>query len=749
MNITVILRRRPVLAIAVQVFVAVALFACSAPTPGTPAKPSPDLRPAAETDNSAESPDAGQGTGEAQRLQPKAVPLDLDGLAALSPANGQALTQLASLEPFFPPYTALSADGRVAALGNPWGVRLIEQASENLLSEISVQLPQCQFGAQRYLALSADGSFLALVTRDSLQVWQVGGGLLYEAPYSRRFSTDPDTCGMDMPQLAISPDGRLLAVSGMAYTRDSLTRFFRIIDILANESVYEWDGSRSNLHGSLDAVPGLGFSRDGRILQTFDALRFTLSDGSPGSAFRFWSTQDWEEIDSNDPTLVESYSAGDLLFALNTDEGLEVRVKTSGALAASLRQAPCSRFYPCQVRFSPNGAWAVLFSTLTPQQPYRVSLLAASVTIADLRRAQVLVGPSRLFRDLEGVLISDDGQVQLADAAPEAGIPGGAWWVSRERFDGLQTHINDQLSFTPQIFYLPGETFTDPSRPCPFCAACRLDLQSAVLDCQPGLISDQGYRFNLESAANSLTLHGAGGSLLGTLDLPNHLADAIPADFPAEPGGAGLTVRVLGYSESASTLFYCLELDQRPQGCYMQNIPSGQRTDQPDGFAFLRFSPDGRRAALFDERAYRLLLADMETGRLTERGAFQARAYPAPAHFYDDGKMLAYLIQGLDDRSVFWLELVDVPDNRSLGRIPLSEARLSDPVALSADPTQRLWALGESNGRALLLDFESGTPLYEWQAHTEGLIGLEFAADGRLLVTLGLDGLLRVWGVPK
>ncbi len=718
------------------------LSACSISIPETEPADSSDLRPAAEAADNKALPSVNEGETDASRLE-------LDALQVISPANLGGLTQLASLEPYFPPHTALSPDGRVAAWGGPRGVKLFERDSGKEIMTIPAELPECQFGAERYMALSADGSFIALVTRSALQVWQAGGGLLYEAPYSRRFSTDPGTCGVDMPRLALSPDGRLLAVSGMAYTRDALTRFFRVIDIIDNQIVYEWDGTRSGLHGSLDAAPGLGFSRDGRVLQTFDTLRFVLSSGAPGSAFRFWSTEDWEEIDPEGGDLAESYTSGELLFALHTDDGLEVRVKTSSALAVSLPAAPCSRLYPCQVRFSPDGSKAVLLTSQAGAQPYRGALLADRLTLADFRRAELFEGPPGLFRDLEGVQISDDGQLLLAQADAGGGIPGGAWWTGAEGFDGLLATPDGQVYFTPQVYYLPGETITDAAQPCPYCAVCRLDLPLAALDCRAGFTSGEGDWLILERSPTVLAVHDLDGRTLGTLQLPDGMAQSLPEDFPSDSDGHSLVVRMRGFSASYQTAFYCLEQDQRAAGCTMLDLDSGRLTKLPDGFSLLRFSPDVHQAVFFDQDAYQVVLVDLESGRLSGRSAFQARAYPAPACFYEDGTMLAYLIQELKDRSAFWLELVEVEAERSLGRVPLKDAELVDPVALSADPGERLWALGERDGRVLLLDFESGALLAEWQAHTDGLIGLQFTGGGHLLASMGPDGLMRLWGVPR
>ena len=726
----------------ISLLIAALLAACGVPLQGESAAQAPDPQPVI-AEAAANNPTIQEAA------EPPSPLVDAADLEPITPENAEQIRQLAQIEPYYPPHTALSADGRVAALGNPWGVRLIERASDEQIMAIPADMPECQFGGERYMSLSADGGFIALVTRAAVQVWQAGGGLLYEAPYSRRFSTDPGTCGMDMPRLSVSPDGRLLAVSGMEYARDSLTQFFRVVDILANEVIYEWDGSRDSMHGSLDAAPGLGFSRDGRYLQTFDPLRFALAGSAPDSAFRFWSAGNWEEANPADADLAESYSPGELLFARHSADGLEVRSKTGGARAMRLTGAPCSLLYPCQMRFSPDGGQAVLLSTLAGELPFRDALLADRLIRADLRSGELLEGPAGLFRDLEGVLVSDDGGITLAAPAEIPGVPAGAWWMRPDGTDGLRPAPEGGLLFTPQVYFLPGDDAGNQSQPCLYCAACRLGEPWSAPDCRPGLADDQGGWLTLARDAEGLMLLDAGGNALGELPLPADLADRLPDDYPGGGPGQGLSVRPLGFSKEYQTAFYCLDLDQRAAGCVIVDVESGTLKNEMEAFSHLRFSPDGRTAALFDNRSYQLMLVDLESGRLSARSAFQARAYPAPAYFFADGATVAFLIQDLNDRAGFWLELAAADGSRALGRISLREAGLDDPITLGAGSGERLWLIGERGGRALLLDFESGAPVHEWQAHADEMAGLAFAADDRLLVSMGADGLLRLWGVTR
>ena len=213
-------------------------------------------------------------------------------LAPITPENAQSLRELASIYPYFPPYYHISDDGTRTATGDMQTVEIREAATGELLSTIPAALPDCDFGFDRYFRLNSDGTFIALVNGQNIEVWQAGGGLIYTSPITSEFTSNALACGADLPELALSPDGRLLVISGIAYARTTSKRYFRVVDVRANETLYEWDGTKDSPHGSLYTYYGLGFSDDGLMLQTFDPTRFIRSEGDVHQSFRFWSVQE-------------------------------------------------------------------------------------------------------------------------------------------------------------------------------------------------------------------------------------------------------------------------------------------------------------------------------------------------------------------------------------------------------------------------------------------------------------------------
>lgn len=71
------------------------------------------------------------------------------------------------------------------------------------------------------------------------------------------------------------------------------------------------------------------------------------------------------------------------------------------------------------------------------------------------------------------------------------------------------------------------------------------------------------------------------------------------------------------------------------------------------------------------------------------------------------------------------------------------------PWAVAFSPDNAFLAVGWSDGQVRVYWGQDGTPLHAWQAHPASIRRLAFSHSGRLLVTLGDEGAIRLWGVAK
>ena len=658
-------------------------------------------------------------------------------LTPITPENARSLRELASVYPFSPPYYHISDDGTRTATGNMQTVEIREAASGALLSAIPAALPDCDFGFDRYFRLNANGAFIALVNGKNIEVWQAGGGLIYSSAISSEFTSNTLACGADLPELALSPDGRLLVISGIAYTRTTSKRYFRVVDVRANEILYEWDGTKDSLYGRLYTYYGLGFSDDGLMLQTFDPTRFIRSKDDIHKSFRFWSVQNWQEVASADDTLTQHFSPGRLLFPWAEDGLIEVRSRLNGSTEDRIPMEGCLWDAPCETRFSADGGWAVVLERTSGQFLYRNDVLNSAFTVWDLAENQAVVRGSGALRDLESVLVKADGSLirtDLAGSADTIDTETSGWWTFRDNFSGLQAGRDGR------IFFSPLAAASGSSEVCQFCATCSIDAEAGAINCSNGIADTEGGRITLKTEGGQVTAmrqDGTGETLLGTLALPEM----------AEPAEA--RVRILGYSQAQQTLFYCADEAQRQAGCFIYDTSLNETLETPEDISFLRFSTNGLTATYFDRTDNALFLYDLSLKKLTRKSPYQSRSTPVNAVFSKNGTTFQYVIQYQNNASDLSVETLDSETWKSYGRTSLKKAGVVSPTAYLESEDGRLWMFAGRNGEVWLLSSDEGVLLHRFQAHQDDIIGMALAPEGTWLLTMGENGILKFWGIGE
>ncbi len=678
--------------------------------------------------------------GEQPTIEPSPVPTQAalpDGLEEITAENSDAVRQLAAILPDFPPYEMISPDGRVGARANLDGIDVFEMDSGKLAAHIDVALPNCQYGWDRYFSFNQDGSFIAVAGRDAIQVWQVGGGLIYESPYSLQNSNDTDTCGAEIPQLALSPDAGLLAVSGVTLTRNSADAYFRVVATLQNQVLYEWDGNRDSLHGDLYSFRGLGFSTDASELQTFDASRYYAFSGEEYQAFRFWSVDDWQELPRNTDVINKFRKTGQL-YVLQGEETLQLKSRLDGQVRASLADTGCTRAQPCDARLSPQAATVALLDTSKDTLNYHREVLATRMQVWDWQSGEMLSQADVFTRNLDSVLPAEDGGYLTTANLAEEGIAPLSWWTSFSNFDGLFGSSN-MVTFKPQVIGYKTEGN------CYYCGTCSLNLADLRISCQNEFFNPENDPWEVITKDGQICLQSTDES------------DSFDLRLPAETQ-PDWDLRLAGFSEKYQTAFYCLDEQGRSQICAVYSGGNIDKLTEVEDIYGLRFSPDGSTAAYIDRREKALFLLNLETGKLTKMDAYQSRAWfvnPAfalPNTQAETGKEteaeaeMVYVIQNLNDESILSLEWVDGARTKVLRRSTLDTA-LGQPSALSLGAENGLVAIGTQDGKIFLLESEKGKQVASWQAGASRIIGLVFVRADEMLVSLDEQGTIRIWGV--
>lgn len=647
------------------------------------------------------------------------------------PDNVRNITKISTVTAKNPPYYHVSGDGKRAAVGNHYGIRVFEIGSNELIMEIPMELPNCPYGMGRYFRLNADGTYLGIATDEFVQIWQIGGGKIFERTINRYENRSNDICGIDIPEISLSPDGSKLILSGFEKNGQSPKYYFWVIDVLKNEIIYEWDGEEQTAHGRLYDFPNLGFSDDGEIIQTFDPTRFIASEGKLHQAFRFWSSQDWSEIERSSPMIQESFSSGDVFFGVSGDQSISIKSRLDGRSVTKLDGVQCSLEYPCEVLFSADGSKAAILSQTGEMTYFGNHQFAKNIDVWHLKSRQRERQVDGLFRNLDAVYFNAESAVQVYSYTRDDSAD--SWWTFPYYFSGM---VRDR---TNRILFNPVQNNCENDKFCSYARTCVIDARSLDIECREGYLSFEGISLSIraENQQVFLTSHHKGSE---------HIVGQLLSEFDFIPETH--RVRLLGYSDAYQIGFYCLDASYRQQACEIVDFSNDSVMDEMKDVSYLRFSSDGRYAAFIDKSENRLNIVDLSAKKIIPQSAYQARAFSVNPVFLKGGEELVYIVQDLEVPSRFSIELVDLASKKVQSRTRLD---LNDtiPTVFSIDLGNRLWAVGDAQGYIWIFDAASGDLIHKWHAHADGLTGLAFSAEGGIIISMGEKGSVTFWGLEE
>jgi len=643
--------------------------------------------------------------------------------------NAEQIELLASIYPKTLPYLEVSPDGRFYAKGVPGKLTVFEVQTGSQVSLFEVEFPNCTYGSEQYFHFNQDGSFIAVITRTSIQVLQTGGGLIFENPLSRTFDHRFPSCGFDLPQVALSPDGKLLAVSGIDYSGAEPTRFFRVVDILANKVLYEWNRKNDTLHGDLSGFFGLGFSNDGLFIQTFDPRRFILTRGNLNEAFRFWSVNTWEEV-TNSNVLRASFNNGELLFPLSYSDQVTFNDKLTGEILAEISAKGCNWDFPCEAAFSDDGTKALLLSREKHQTQFSGQLFFRKIEVLDLDKEEMIHSAPGLYRNLESLRVTDVGELIISQSMDSYLDDEQIWQVSSDLFQGLQKNREGEINFTPNRI---GSEITSE---CPFCSTCNLRPDLNEMSCRTGIEGSHGwYSIRLIDNDYWLVKHNPDGDgPVGKLSLQ-------PSGDPEK-----LRLRLLNYSEESRTAFYCLDMDFRPQKCVIDDLASSRLVEEFKDISFLRVSPDGNFVTFIDASPNTLFIFDLKKQKISRRSHYQAKASITNPVFSDDGRTLYYLVETLNRKGDYSVEILDMLEQKVIKRFS-PDADINLPVALAINRNENLIAVANRNGDFVLVSLDNPKISFEFETSQNQLVGIAFGLNDQVLVILDQMGRFYLWGI--
>ena len=597
----------------------------------------------------------------------------------LTKNNISELKETKVIYPFFLPYLDVSDDGKIAAIGNLSGINIVDLNDGKLWDQMETHLPDCRYGMDRYFQLSKDGNRIVVANTDAIQVWEVGGDKLYENAYNKIGQNNNLICGLDIPQITLSPDGKYMAESGISRSDEDIGKYFSIIDIDNGDTVYTWNGEDNRLHGKLYGFDGLGFSADGKVLHTFDPTRYKIDSDDFQSAFRFWSVTDHVELGRNSSQVRNSFEPGKLLFSLSTEDSLTVFSKVDGKIVAKFSMSGCSYTNPCRTVFSPDGSKVLVLSNQDAQF-YKRETVSTKGYIFDIKTSELIDETEFTLRNTEGVQVENNGTV----ITPTEDVMGmqTEWWTHTDYFSGFQIDINDVIMFTPQVV----DVFqSEPT----FTGTCVLLLDEWTTACEPTMVLANAARLHIVPIDEGYKVYSVEGDseiLFTEIRNPNN-------------GTSGVwRLRFLEYADQAGVAFFCLDFNGRAETCMIVDVQEDLILEEGLDLHKFVFSIALQRAAFIDRGRKSLVIYDPAADRLKPMSSYRATAYPVKPQFINGTDELLYIVQSIDSKRIY-IEQINVLTEKVIKRFDIEALEQLPVTALTVAPSADIWAVGDENGK--------------------------------------------------
>jgi len=629
--------------------------------------------------------------------------------------------------PYFPEIVHISPDGHTIAVGDYSGIKVIDLDSGEEKISIDMHIPECQFGMNRFFQLNYDGSYLAVAARNGVQVWQVGGELVYESRYLDGYRLDLKTCGKDVPQLGLSPDGTQLVHSGIQFLENEFESYFQVIDILKNEIVFDWDGQADSLHGSLYNFPSLGFSSNGAVLQTFDPSRFMKESKEIHSAFRFWDTRDWKELDRDSEEVRKAFSAGEMQFTLSEKDQIVVYNKTNGAKITSINISGCEMEFPCPVKFSNDGETAAVLRWGNDLN-FKREWIHKKLVLVDVSSGLEISSHKVLMRNTDGFFLDDTGEVFFKNLTNGE---NSSWWTHADYFSGFRIIDGQTVVFTPQVHNF-AETNLN------FSGSCTIDLETYDIQCLPALLFNGDSEILVENKIDGFSIYRIDGEdqiLISDIRNPPSETDDL------------WQFRLLAYIEEKELGVFCMDKNLREETCVIMDFGSNEVLyEQIDLKGFI-YSIKNETGAYIDKDKKALFLFDTFTKKNQRMRVYQAVALPIlPAILPADDEMI-YMVQSLENPKNLYLERINSDEGKVIKRLNVEGIRDKEILSLAANPKSGLLAVADADGFLYLIDPDIENVIHTLKISDEEIIDLTFSAEGDNLILMERTGVIQVLAV--
>ena len=650
-------------------------------------------------------------------------------LPVISIDNASDLILQEKIYPFFPEIVHIASSGRIVAVGDLSGIRIIDLDSGSVLMQVDAVLPVCNFGMDRYFQLNYDGTFFAVATNTTVQVWQVGGGIVYEAPYLNDHTLDPSVCGADIPQIALSPDGILMAESGIRFSATEVESYFRIVDILENTIIFEQDGESESPNGQFYTFPGLGFSSDGKVLQTFDPSRFNNNSDDFHTAFRFWSTENWRELNPSSKSVTNAFDKGELQFGVTINDSITVFSKKNGVKLETIEVDGCGWENPCPMEFSPDGS---KMAVLLKDEPlmYKRESMSTHLAVYDLFYSRMIDDNSTVMRNLDGLLVRDDGEIIGYDIIPPDGK--STWWTYTDDFTGFKVIDEKTIAFTPQVTDYRNQPQSAYS------GSCQIHTDDFEIECSDTFSFQDSITVTVDKKENGFTIIDT---------TPGKNAILAEIKNPTGEPGDSWQFKLLDYIQKTGTGFFCLDRNLRVETCVIMDFLNNEILHEQIDLEGFQYSQKNGTAAFINKEEKSLYLFNDDTDTLRKMRTYRAVSLPIKPAFLSGGSELIYMVQSISESENIYFERIDTNLGKVIRRYDIDGLQTKGISSISASGKEELWAASDISGNVFIIDPEEESVTHVFRGVEEEIVDMVFNLDGKTLLMMGKSGRIHIWAV--
>jgi len=383
------------------------------------------------------------------------------------------------------------------------------------------------------------------------------------------------------------------------------------------------------------------------------------------------------------------------------------------------------------MEFSPDGS---KMAVLLRDEPlvYKRESISTHLAVYDLFYGRLIDENSAMMRNLDGLLVTNDGEIIRHDIAPLDG--NSTWWTHMNYFAGFQVLNENTISFTPQV-----ADYRNKPQP-PYSGSCQIYTDDFAVECGIALSIQNGIIVTLDKKEGGFAI----------IDSTSR-KDTLIAEIrnPTSDPGDSWQIRLLDYVWETGTGFFCLDRNLRVETCVIMDFPNNEILYEKVDLEGLQYSRKNDTAAFINKEEKSLYLFVDDTDTLKKMRTYRAIYLPIKPAFLSGGIELIYMVQSLGESENIYFERIDTSLGKVIRRYDIDGLKTKEISSISASGKEELWAASDISGNVYLIDPDKESVIHIFRGAEEEIIDMVFDPDGKIILLMGKSGRIQIWAVGE